>query len=669
MRYFVFYWDFIGIDMPFLVKYVALLAFNRIVASHPALVSMQQDVILDCLEDADVSIRLQALELTTGMVTSDTLQSVVSRLMKQLSNASLALSEDPSKETKAFAHEKNELPEQQGTGGKPLDLPPQYKMEVIHRIVDMCSCNNYLDMPDFEWYIEVLVTLEKHLPLKHLSGLHRTVASTIADIASRLGSEIRNIAVRVRNVRKEATRAAEALILTHTGPGFFSKKAPGDGILSSLAWVVGEYAEHLSFPEQTLQSLVDASNTILPARALSIYLQAIPKVLVCLTSNGQPWDKTRKSGVSLLLARVLEFLEALASHPDLDVQERAIEYLEVLRLAMEAVHTETHPSQETPFILSTVVPGLFSGLELNPVAPGAQKRVPLPETLTLDQPLEETIFGLFDDISDFPVGLEARRFSQGFYYAKDTSMLDENNTETVHTEVPLDTSYQDITDASLGKTVSKTKREAERRDRNKDDPFYIDTGEKSSGTSTPFHKVFNSSNGDGLDVDTIPIIDLQMTDGLDSMASLKNSKERKRPGSGSKKYEITVDETFGHEDSAYAECLDEPSKIGPSLLGVDTSGLGYFSLEEHKPDSNSSRGNVRKDEDEAEMVKAMQDVEKVRLEMQRATERIHPKDVPAEGMLVKKKKKKVHKPQLSSSENQVLQGKDSIGPPTKGTRK
>lgn len=654
--------------MSFLVKYVALLAFNRIVASHPVLVSMQQDVILGCLEDADVSIRLQALELTTGMVTSDTLQSVVGRLMKQLSNASLPPSEDPSKEIKAFAHEKNQLPEQQGTGGKPLDLPPQYKMEVVHRIVDMCSCNNYLDMPDFEWYIEVLVTLVKHLPLENLSGLHQTIASTIADIASRLGSEIRNIAVRVRNVRIEATRAAEALILTHTRPGFFSKKAPGDDILSSLVWVVGEYAEHLSFPEQTLQSLVDASNIILPARALSIYLQAIPKVLVCLTSSGQPWDKPRKSGISLLLARVLEFLEALASHPDLDVQERAIEYLEVLRLAMEAVHTETHPSQETPFILSTVVPGFFSGLELNPVAPGAQKKVPLPETLTLDQPLDETLLGLFDDIRDIPVGLEARKFSQGFYYAKDTLMLDKNHTETVHTEVPLDTSYQDITDASLGDTVSKTKRKAERRDRNKDDPFYIDTGENSSGTSTPFHKVFNSSNGDDLNVDTIPIIDLQMTDGMDSMASLKNPKERKEPESRSKKYEVAVDETFGHEDSARAEGLDEPSKIGPSLLRVDTSGLGYLSLEEHKTGSNSSRDNVRKDEDETEMVKAMQDVEKVRLEMQRATERIHPKDVPAEGMLVKKKKK-VHKPQLSNLENQVLQDKDSIGLPTQGTRK
>ena len=42
---------------------------------------------MDCLEDADVSIRMQALELAARMVTSDTLQSVVDRLLKQLRDA------------------------------------------------------------------------------------------------------------------------------------------------------------------------------------------------------------------------------------------------------------------------------------------------------------------------------------------------------------------------------------------------------------------------------------------------------------------------------------------------------------------------------------------------------------------------------------------------------
>ena len=98
------------------MKYVALLAFNRIVVSHPQLVSMQQDVILNCLEDADFSIRIQALELATGMVTNATLQSVVNRLVKQLNSATLPLFEYASKP-------QTSVPAQKETGYS-LYLPP-----------------------------------------------------------------------------------------------------------------------------------------------------------------------------------------------------------------------------------------------------------------------------------------------------------------------------------------------------------------------------------------------------------------------------------------------------------------------------------------------------------------------------------------------------------------
>src|SRR6201996_4073531 len=72
------------------LKYVALLAFNKIVTSHPALIAMQQDVIMGCLDDPDISIKMRALELVSGMVNSDNLQAVVNRLMKQLAGSASA---------------------------------------------------------------------------------------------------------------------------------------------------------------------------------------------------------------------------------------------------------------------------------------------------------------------------------------------------------------------------------------------------------------------------------------------------------------------------------------------------------------------------------------------------------------------------------------------------
>ncbi|GKZ52091.1 AP-3 complex subunit delta, partial [Aspergillus brasiliensis] len=49
--------------------------------------------------------------------------------------------------------------------------------------------------------------------------------------------------------------------------------------------------------------------------------------------------------------------------------------------------------------------------------------------------------------------------------------------------------------------------------------------------------------------------------------------------------------------------------------------------------------SVARVEDDAEMAKAMQQVERFRLEMQRDSERVHPTGGPSEGTLVKKKKR------------------------------
>lgn len=52
----------------FLVKYLGLLAMSKILKTHPKSVQAHKDLILQCLEDKDESIRLRALDLLYGMV-------------------------------------------------------------------------------------------------------------------------------------------------------------------------------------------------------------------------------------------------------------------------------------------------------------------------------------------------------------------------------------------------------------------------------------------------------------------------------------------------------------------------------------------------------------------------------------------------------------------------
>ena len=54
------------------VKYLGLMAMSKILKTHPKSVQAHKDLILQCLDDKDESIRLRALDLLYGMVSSNT---------------------------------------------------------------------------------------------------------------------------------------------------------------------------------------------------------------------------------------------------------------------------------------------------------------------------------------------------------------------------------------------------------------------------------------------------------------------------------------------------------------------------------------------------------------------------------------------------------------------
>ncbi|OQE00134.1 hypothetical protein PENVUL_c058G02484 [Penicillium vulpinum] len=605
------------------LKYVALLALNRIVATHPTLVSMQQDVIMDCLDDADVSIRLQALELAAGMVSSDSLQLVVNRLLDQLQRASVPAAE--------FV----ESPE---SPNAPTLWPSDYQTDVIHRILDLCSQKNYSEILDFEWYVAVLVQLVGLLPPLESEDdwAHPKEQEAIPNVrmnaALRIGTEIRNVAVRVKGVRMEATRAAESLIFVDNRSTFFpSGSTIGDGVLGPIAWVVGEYAEYLLSPNGTLMSLIDISNASLPSRTLPLFLQAIPKVFVQISQTSQQGDFW-KSEMSLLLARVVEFLEVLAAHPDLDVQERAIEFLEVLRLAAEAL---TSDSQEIPFLLAEVIPNLFTGLELNPVATSAQRKVVLPDSLRLEEAFNHDLPGLFHNLESLSSYESKSWETSDFYHLPELSSPNKQGRDLALVDLQPHASYQNFTDAPVESSTAVQRRMLERRERFKDDPFYIAPSGESSGMSTPFHEALNTSNGEVLDIDSIPIVDLKLGNEKLSHVDFDRQRSRRIPVG---KLVVAGDETF--ETPISLTDTSRPKGTGDdhptykrSLLQVDSSSLGNLPL------AKGPYPQVSADEGDAEMARAMQQVEEVRLRMQRASERIQLEGTPAEGTLVKKKKK------------------------------
>ena len=687
------------------LKYVALLAFNRIVVSHPHLVSMQEDVIMSCIDDADISIRLQALELGAGMVSSDNLVTVVERLLKQLRNA--PSSHDVADTERVHdtgvepaADSDGEDPEEalRPTKGSPMEtltLPLEYRTTVIRQILKMCCADTYANILDFEWYIKILTQLVRLVPSIHhcsslsteesRSGEHR-LSSANEDISCSIGWELRNVAVRVSVTRTEAVQAAETLIMvsriqTSAGPDI-----GGLGVLYYAAWIVGEYAGHCADPQSTLDALLGTKASSLLYDATCAYVQAIPKLFAHMVSkqSKKAWDRERKATMSLLLSRIINYLEPLSAHPYLEVQERAVEFLELMRIASQAIALDGQFSDETPLLLTGAISELFTGSELNPVAPSAQGKVPLPIGLDLDTPINHTLPSLLQSVE--PDGSRHKLSTEfhDFYTEKPLARSVIGPTSGTLTSHEIETSYQQAEHGLLNPEDHWRKRML-RRERNKDDPFYITGDDTSTCVSTPFHDILHDDRFDGMDLDSIPIMNLDLEDNVTTpkvpAANIQHPKPRRPKNIHVIKDENIQQSSADQSPSGAATILSNStphhrsqSKAKKALLKVDSSNLNFFPLtgdtDEAPLDVQHGFGNEDK-----EMERALAEVETRRLEMQRASERIHVSDgTPADGTLVikkKKKKKKSIQPNIekATTETQPLANKIKVKRLKKGDKK
>lgn len=663
------------------VKYVALLAFNKIVITHPWLVAQQEDVLLECIDSTDISIRIKALDLVQGMVSSDNLVSIVSRLMRQLrlpmeggSRATTFPGNSPG-ESDDEDMERNIDPSQKSSDQTP-PLPDDYRIDVISRILKMCSQSNYSNLTDFDWYIDILTQLIRTAPQSPaVFDVDPPAASGKMcgiDISESIGNELRNIAVKVQAVRHGCVQAAEATMTQFTRESH-SAHPVASGALKPLAWLIGEFASELLSPEDTLNCLLQLMPRIHAPEILASCIQATLKVFTSVAGDVlSAWTAERKSKTLLLMARVIDTLEKLALHPNLEVQERAVEFTELLKLTAEAASAQEASSesvqQDAPRLLTQAIPSLFAGWELNSVAPGAQKNVPITTGLDLDMPINSNLNHLLASVDSMALAVDQADDFEIYYHQRPppTSLASEPAAHRlIDNRKEATSSYQQQpTEESYLDADILAKRKAERKERNRDDPFYI--SEQGTRSSTPIHNILQHTNGADLDVDSIPIMELD----LDKLGSNNNQTgpQSSKPARPKPKQKIVIaaDEQLGGSGQSTPRSLDgedaaadKGSKArAKKLLGVNSTNIGSLSLE-----GDAGFDPESQQREEAEMAQAMKEVEMLRLEMQRANERIQvAQGVDAAGTVVKKKKVKKTKPAAASGEDVTNAGGDGSQP-------
>lgn len=614
--------------------------------------------MLDCVDDTDISIRYRALELVVGMVDEDTLQSVVGRLLRQLKRSGEGEGEEYVELEAVEVSEEEDMEEEVMHGGKRrgqlvvLELPEAYKRTVIKRIIEMCARDMYVNVSDFEWYLDVLVQLVRYAPpVGSFAGEVDNEDDSDADSDNRegedndvgevIGRELRNVAVRVRSVRAEAVRYAEMLVARHDGM-FPAAGGGGKRVLGAASWIVGEFSSLLTDPSATLNALLHSTSPLLPPDILAVYIQSIPKIYASLTgSESVPWTPARKSTVTLLTSRVITFLAPLAISPNLEVQERSVEFLELFRLAAEAITAQpaslldAEEEYDPPLLLTQAIPAMFLGMELNPVAPRAQRKVPLPHGLDLDEAINSNLQQLLceADYADSALGTDDEDGDNAFrewYYTKPlpkTSAFTSLSVDHAAAKAFGGSSSGGVGGGSYQGAVREEeyldkdileRRRRDRREREKDDPYYIGA--------------VAGEEGEEVDIDSIPVMKLDLGD-----VSLSTPAQPAKTKRSRGKVAIVADEGIAGDDGDDVEQEQEQEQPGKrkgkkkGLLGVDSSGLTGYSLE-----GDESEEKKREMEEEKT---AMVEVERFMAEMERVKANTSVDD-EAKGKRVKKDKDK-----------------------------
>ncbi|KAL1501543.1 hypothetical protein ABEB36_006845 [Hypothenemus hampei] len=325
------------------LKYLGLLAMSKILKTHPKSVQAHKDLILQCLEDKDESIRLRALDLLYGMVSKKNLMEIVKKLMVHMDKA-------------------------EGT---------VYRDELLSKIILICSQNNYQFITNFEWYITVLVELAQ---MEFGSKQGHVIAAQLMDVC-----------IRVLAIRSFAVTEMAQLLDVYSSTSQFTIM---QDVLYAAAWLAGEFASGLEDPEQTLRCMLKYKS--LPQHIESVFIHNILKLFAHILKKYET-AKQYENILELCDTINTKLSESIKS-AELEVQERASTALIIINIVKEEITARKnsklidadHDRPEEEDLIAGEILSLFNG-ELNPVAPKAQKKVPVPDGLDLDAWINEPI--------------------------------------------------------------------------------------------------------------------------------------------------------------------------------------------------------------------------------------------------------------------------------------
>lgn len=459
------------------LRYVGLLALIKICKIHRDLILQHDKILLTCIYDDDITIRETSLDIINPLVTESNIVAIVTRLLVQL----IPYSEQKDRLVeinRAFSTQ-----EDSHVGGhqRPIIVPDQYKYMIIEKIIEICSMKNYSNIPNFKWYLNVLVDIVRLNEDNKIEESDLLVSKQFIDMS-----------IRVPSIRPALVKACIDLVATRsvTNEQLSSFKIG----LKDCIWIIGEYyldyargeAEDEDSDEDSdvedqneIHSAVDIVDAIthqsyLKSLARSTldpiipsYIHSIAKLYTkyVIINGEESWTKEQFEDARDLANKIIDWLDEFSSASNVLTQERAVGYGEILRLVAEAFTTSLasigdENTAVPPGFVTFGYKNLFDSYEIKPTGKNAQAKVAAPEGLNLE--------------TDFSEGVDE------FWTVYDDILKTEKGRNKFDSDLVLFESSDDDESTKDNVTVDEDadRKDLERQEKLKEDPYYIFADDK-----------------------------------------------------------------------------------------------------------------------------------------------------------------------------------------------
>lgn len=325
------------------MRYIALLAINKLLPSHPHLIASYSNVILKSIDDSDSSIRSRALDLVEGMVDRENLGQIVNKLLSQLTGETTAQAAGQHLSSPAAAALSSIATANSSgsasTNSSPSISSPAYKASLISRIVRILQQYNYGNVTDFEWLVDLLI---------ELAYISTTLPNASASLQRQVGDVLVDVSARAKAIRPYAVSKCLRVL-------------PDKVLEQSAAWIVGEYCSEGEW-SAAIDTLAEAGHAHSALKVLAKWAAEV----------GEAWPD--EEGCEAVRAQATKLQESNEAH-------EAHELLALLTMMLANLQPPSESSQ--PPVGLSILSSLYMPA-LNPVNSQAQSLVGVPEGLDLD---------------------------------------------------------------------------------------------------------------------------------------------------------------------------------------------------------------------------------------------------------------------------------------------